>query len=109
MSEDAKPQLYLITPPEIELGRFPDQLAQILDTTEIACIRLALVTRDEDRIARAADALRAVAHERDVAIVISEHVQMVTRLGLDGVHLTEGSRQVRAVRRDLGADAITGN
>jgi thiamine-phosphate pyrophosphorylase len=49
-----------------------------------------------------------VSHQRDVAIVIENHVLMVERLGLDGVHLTDGARSVRKVRKDLGADAIVG-
>lgn len=108
MAETELPQIYLITPPEIELGRFPDQLARVLDSTEIACVRLALATRDEDRISRAADALREVTHARDVALVISEHVMLAERLGLDGVHLTDAARSVRKVRKDLGDDAIVG-
>ena len=108
MAETELPQIYLITPPEIELGRFPDQLARVLDSTEIACVRLALATRDEDRISRAADALREVTHARDVALVISEHVMLAERLGLDGVHLMDNARSVRKVRKDLGDDAIVG-
>jgi thiamine-phosphate pyrophosphorylase len=108
MSKDDRPQIYLITPPEIDLQVFPDRLAAVLDATDIACVRLALSSRDEDHVARAADALRAVAHARDVALVIEAHVLMVERLGLDGVHLTDGARSVRKARKDLGSDAIIG-
>lgn len=103
-----QPQLYLITPPEVELSRFPGQLAEILDAIEIACLRLSLATRDEDRIARCADACREVAHARDVPLVIDTHFLMVERLGLDGVHLSDGARSVRKVRKALGADAVVG-
>jgi thiamine-phosphate pyrophosphorylase len=106
-SEDL-PQLYLITPPEIDLEVFPQTLAACLDRTEVGCVRLALSTRDEDRIARAADALREITHARDVALVIESHALLVDRLGLDGVHLTDGARSVRKMRKDLGEDAIIG-
>jgi thiamine-phosphate pyrophosphorylase len=43
-----------------------------------------------------------------VALVIENHVMLVERLGLDGVHLTDGARSVRKARKDLGADAIVG-
>ncbi|MEC7761657.1 MAG: thiamine phosphate synthase [Pseudomonadota bacterium] len=108
MADTDLPQLYLVTPPQFELSSFPDQLARALDTVEIACLRLELATRDEDTISRAADACREVAHARDIAIVIADHVLMVERLGLDGVHFTDGSRQVRKTRKDLGKDAIVG-
>ncbi len=109
MDTPEQPQIYLITPPTIALSTFPEQLGRVLDSAEIACIRLALAGNDEDTIARAADACREVAHARDVAIVISNHVLLAQRLGLDGVHLDDGSRSVRAVRKELGADAIVGS
>ncbi|MBD3765596.1 MAG: thiamine phosphate synthase [Rhodobacterales bacterium] len=108
MTEADRPQIYLITPPALDLEQFPDRLAAVLDAVEVACLRLALAGRDEDMLLRSADALREIAHARDVALVIERHVLMVERLGLDGVHLTDGARSVRQVRKDLGADAIVG-
>jgi thiamine-phosphate pyrophosphorylase len=108
MSTPEQPQIYLITPPEIELSHFPGQLARVLEVAPIACIRLSLATRDEDLILRAADAVREVAHQFDVALVIDTHVVLAQRLGLDGVHLTDGARSVRMARKELGADAIVG-
>lgn len=108
MAETERPQIYLITPPEFELSSFPEHLARVLDTHEIACLRLSMASRDEDRVSRAADALREVAHARDVAVAIDTHVQLVERLGLDGVHLNDGARSVRKVRKELGTDAIVG-
>lgn len=108
MPATERPQLYLITPPEFDLAVFPDQLAAVLDSTDVACVRLAMASQDQDRVARAADALRAVTHARDVALVIERHVLLVERLGLDGVHLTDGAHSLRKVRKDLGADAIIG-
>ena len=102
------PQTYLITPQDFELSVFRDELARCLDATEVACVRLSLATKDEDRIAKAADALRLVTHERDVALVMDTHMLLVERLGLDGVHLTDGARSVKKVRKDLGEDAIVG-
>lgn len=109
MADDDKPQIYLLTPPVFELSEFPDQLAGVLDTVEVACLRLNLATTDEDRLARAGDALREVAHARDVAIVIETHIALAERLGLDGVHLLDGARSVRGARKTLGADAIVGS
>lgn len=103
------PQIYLISPSEFDLSSFPAQLAACLDSTEVACVRLALGSTDETRIAKAADTLREVTHERDVALVIDSHIQLVDRLGLDGVHLNDGARSVRQVRKDLGDDAIVGS
>jgi thiamine-phosphate pyrophosphorylase len=108
MSAQDRPQLTLISPPALDWETFPDTLARVLDGAEVACLRLALATRDEDVLMRSADALRQVAHARDVAIVIDNHLVLAERLGLDGVHLADGARGVRAARKALGADAIVG-
>ncbi len=108
MADADRAQIYLLTPPDLELSSFPDVLASVLDAHEIACLRLSLASRDEDRISRTADVLRDVAHSRDVALVIDSHLGLVERLGLDGVHLGDGARSVRAARKALGADAIVG-
>ncbi|MEM7721591.1 MAG: thiamine phosphate synthase [Pseudomonadota bacterium] len=108
MSDPEQPQIYLVTPPAFELETFLPRLSAVLDATDIACVRLALVEEDEAALSRAADALREVAHARDVPLVITRHVGLVERLGLDGVHLTDGARSVRKTRAALGADAIVG-
>lgn len=107
MAED-RPQIYLLTPPSFDLDIFPQTLSRVLAAQEVACIRLALASRDEDAVMRAADAVRLVAHEHDVALVIEDHLQLVERQGLDGVHLSDGARSVRAARKALGPDAIVG-
>lgn len=108
MAADERPQITLITPPTFDPETFSDRLGLVLDGVEIACLRLSLATKDEDTLMRAADAAREAAHARDVAVVIDNHLILAERLGLDGVHLTDGSRNVRKARKDLGADAIVG-
>ena len=80
----------------------------VIDAQQVACVRLALSSQDQDIISRSADALRAVTHARDVALVIEQHLLLVEPLGLDGVHLTDAARSVRKTRKALGTDAIIG-
>jgi len=108
MSTEDLPQIYLVTPSVIDLDFYPDQLARVLDSVEIACLRLGLASIDEDHISRAADALRDIAHARDIMLVVERHALLVERLGLDGVHLMDGGRNLRQLRKDLGEDAILG-
>ena len=109
MAEDTSeaPQIYLVTPPKVDLSVFSSRLERVLDGWEIACIRIDLPGGEADAIARAADTIRDICHQRDVACVISDHYRMVRIHGLDGVHLSD-PRGLRDVRRELGADAIVG-
>jgi thiamine-phosphate pyrophosphorylase len=107
VSDNESPRLYLIAPPVFDF-ELPDRLAALLDGFDVACVRLALAAASEDEMARACDALRPVCHDRDVPLVVADHYRLVERLGLDGVHLSDGSRQIRAVRKALAADKIVG-
>lgn len=108
MANPEQPQIYLITPPAFDLSTFPAQLAAVLDAHPVACVRLSLATLMEDHVARAADAVREVTTARDIALTITDHIQLCDRLALDGVHLTDGARSVRKARKALGAEAIVG-
>ena len=54
MAEADRPQITLITPPVLDLEVFPDRLARVMDAVDIACLRLALATKDVDDLGRAA-------------------------------------------------------
>lgn len=108
MPAEDRPQIYLVTPPDFSLAGFPDLLASVLDAVPVACLRLKMASLDEVTVSKAADALREVAHARDVPLVIESHLHLVELLGLDGVHLTDGPKAVRATRKTLGPDAIIG-
>lgn len=108
MTDQNLPKLYIVTPPQFDAEVFADRLASLLDAVEIACVRLDLTTRDETVLLRSADTLRAVTDARDVALVIRDQWTIADRTGIDGVHLSDGSRNVRAARKALGSDAIVG-
>lgn len=108
MSAQDIPQLYIITPDQFELSQLQSDMTKLLDAADIACVRLSMASHDEDEICRAADAMRDICHARDVPIVIDGHFMLVERLGLDGVHLPRGARNIRKLRDELGADAIIG-
>ena len=103
-----KSKLYIVSPAEFEIEEFSDELKLILDSIEISCFRLALSTQNEDVIAKTADVTRDICHSRDVAIVIKDHFLFVEKHGLDGVHLSDGSRNVRKARKNLVKDSIVG-
>lgn len=101
------PQLYLIMPVGASASTVGPLLSEMLDRFPVACIRIP-GAGDEEALGRIADLTREIAHARDVAVVIENHIQLAIQHGLDGVHLTDGARTVRYARKELGADAIIG-
>jgi len=109
MSDFNLPKLYIISPPIVDPLNFPNQLSEILESNEISCFRLSLASKDEDAIIRIADTLRELLHARNIPLIIEDHYKLVKKIGLDGVHLTDGARSVKYVRKELGADYIIGS
>ena len=105
--QTATPQLYLVTPVGATASALGPMLTEVLDRFPVACLRIP-GAGDEADLGRIADLARDIAHARDIAIVIEDHVQLAQRHGLDGVHLTRNLHKIRAIRKELGADAIVG-
>ncbi len=108
MSGMEQPKIYLITPPLFDTQRSTSVLSAVLDSVEVACLRFSPPSKDETQVRYDCDIIREVAHARGIPLVIDAHIQMVKRVGLDGVHLPYGSRSVRSARATLGPDAIIG-
>ena len=108
MSDFPPARLYLVAPPNPDLSTFPGLLGELLDGAAVACVRLSGAAASEDALMRAVDTLRTVCDARDVPLLITDHFRLAARLGLDGVHLSDGARQVRTARAELGRDAIVG-
>ena len=82
-------QLYLITPPAIELDGFAGILAEALDAGPVACVQLRLKDIDDKALKQAADTLREVCHARDVAFIVNDRPDIAAAVGADGAHIGE--------------------
>lgn len=105
-------QIYLMADPkadpEVGGGLAPDDLARALDAGAVACVLLRAAGASEAELRAAAEALRPVAHARDVAFLIEDRIALARETGCDGVHLSSGDGTVGAARQALGAEAIVG-
>ena len=109
MSEDPLTELYLITPPRLDdTVAFADQLSAALDAGGAACVQLRLKDVDEDTIRRAADILRPVSQDRDVAFVMNDRPDLARETGCDGVHVGQDDASYAEARGLLGPEAIVG-
>lgn len=108
MNRDARCRLYLITPPRIEPASFADRLAAALDAGDVGCVQLRLKDIGDDDIRRAADRLRPVTQERDVAFIMNDRPDLARETGCDGVHVGQEDASYDDARALLGEDAIVG-
>lgn len=101
-------RITLATPPRMALADIAARLPAALDGGAVACVRLDMAGADENDIRRAADTLRPICHERDIALIVSEHFRLAGPLGLDGAEVDGAKVRLRDARAEIGADRILG-
>lgn len=102
------PRIYLAAPAALSPEDTARAVSDVLGAADIACLRLPTAGRGAETIAALVTALRPVAAAADLPLVIDDHFRLAAELGVDGVHLTDGARHVRAARKALGKAAIVG-
>ena len=95
-------RLYLITPPAIDLKRFPKQMAAALDAGDVGAVQLRLKDLDDDALKRAIDALRPVVQSRDVAFLLNDRPDLAVSHGCDGAHVGQTDTPATVARKILG-------
>lgn len=108
MGQDDTPKTYLVTPAAFDPTVFPDRLDGLLARLPVACLRMTFALQDEIAIRALIRPVAEIARAHEIPLVIDRHVGLAVDLGLDGVHLTDGARAVRAARERLGPEGIVG-
>jgi thiamine-phosphate pyrophosphorylase len=101
-------RLYLITPPALEPAAFAERLKEALGAGDVASLQLRLKDVDDDTIRRAADVLRPIAQQHDVAFIMNDRPDLAEATGSDGVHVGQEDATYDEARRILGPDKIVG-
>jgi len=100
--------LYLITPPQIDVPAFSVQLREALSGGPVACLQLRLKGVEDKDILAAADALMPLCADHDVAFVMNDRADLAHMVGADAVHLGQSDGIVSEARDLLGFDTAIG-
>jgi thiamine-phosphate pyrophosphorylase len=101
------PRLYLVTPPVADATAFATPLAAALAAGDVAAVLLRLAEADERTWINRAKALAPVVQDKDAALLIGGHAELVARAGADGAHLT-GIEEFTAALAQLKPERIVG-
>jgi thiamine-phosphate pyrophosphorylase len=86
--ERPAPRLYLVTPEIADANAFAPALADALSAADIAAVLLRLAPVDERTLINRVKALAKIVQDKDVALILDGHPEIVARTGADGAHLT---------------------
>src|SRR5665213_4181091 len=82
------PRLYLVTPPVSDTQAFSGLLAAAMAAGDVAAVLLRLAEADERTQINHAKALAPIVQDKDAALLLDGHAELVARAGADGVHAT---------------------
>lgn len=103
------PQLYLITPANLDPAQFPRQMMAVLSGPEVSAILVRRGALDAAAYASLAERLVQVGQAAGAAVLLEDDAELAKALGADGVHVTTGgAKAIRAAAEILKPDGIIG-
>ncbi len=108
MTDNPPCQLYLITPPRIDVAAFAGQLKAALDGGEVAALQLRLKDVPDTDILKAGEALMPVCHEYGANFIVNDRPDLARRLDADGVHVGQRDASCAEAREILGDGKVVG-
>lgn len=101
-------QIYLLSPPTLELEPFSEALEELLETGHIPLFQLRLKGAEDDAISRACEVLLPLCQKHETGFILNDRTDLALSCGADGVHLGQNDGDVAAARALLGEEAVIG-
>ena len=101
-------QLYLISPPRIELTAFLPKLEDAFSGGKIASFQLRLKETGDGDIVAAAKAIKPLCHAHECAFILNDRANLARELRADGLHLGQDDMPVKEARAIVGEEMIIG-
>ncbi|MEP7031667.1 MAG: thiamine phosphate synthase, partial [Pseudolabrys sp.] len=98
---------YLMTPPVEDATAFAVTLTVALAAGDVAAVLLRLAAGDEDTQINRVKTLARIVQDKDAAMLLDGHVDVVARSGADGAHLADYAQFSEALAK-LKPDHIAG-
>jgi len=101
-------QIYLISPPKIELNSFSKRLENALKTGLVPVFQLRLKDYQTSEIIKIAAEIQKICRDNNCLFLLNDFWQIALDCGFQGVHLGEGDGLVSAVRKKADKNFVIG-
>ena len=108
-----KPQLNIVLPNnlkqifQLNKSAFSLRLSQLLETKQVASIRVKTSDLDQGELTEVINHVKQI-NKDEVPLLLENDIHLVTKLKLDGVHLTSGQKLVKTAKLTLGQLQLVG-
>lgn len=107
-SERPRCRLYLISPPQIDLDVFTDQLLDAFEGGDVGAFQLRLKEATDGEILAAAERLKPLCQAKQAAFILNDRPDLAKACEADGLHLGQDDGSVEQARAIVGTDCIIG-
>ena len=101
-------KLYIISPANININEYASSLEEVLETGLVACFQLRLKNLNDQELINISKVLKPICNKFDVPFILNDRLDLVNKIGADGVHLGEDDSSILDARKLLGSKAIIG-
>jgi len=101
-------RLYLVSPPQIDVEHFSEDLRAALDGGDVGCLQLRLKHCEDIDILRAAESLAPICREYEVPLLINDRPDLAKSSDADGVHIGQKDASYKEARNVLDSDRTIG-
>lgn len=91
-------QIYLISPPKIELKNFSQELNKALKTGLVPVFQLRLKDCEKSEIKKISEELKKICHANNCLFVLNDFVDLALEISADGVHLGVEDGSIKIAR-----------
>jgi thiamine-phosphate pyrophosphorylase len=102
------PRLYLITPEDLDIDRFPDQLAAALAGGDVACLMIADGGWGETGFQKIAERIVPMAQKAGTAVLVHNDSRTAGRSRADGIHVDTGTDDLKQALETFRPGGIVG-
>ncbi|MCP4230639.1 MAG: thiamine phosphate synthase [bacterium] len=102
------PKLYLVTDPELTLGRTVFEIVEAAVEGGVTTVQLREKTASTRELIEKAEQLRDFLRDRGVPLIINDRADVALAVGADGLHVGSNDMPYHTAREILGPDAIIG-
>lgn len=93
-------QIYLISPPKIDLGDFSKQLDLALKTKKVPVFQLRLKGYEQSEIIHISEELKKICHDNNCLFFLNDSYQIALEVAADGVHLGVDDDSILLARQE---------
>ncbi|MFT6332028.1 MAG: thiamine-phosphate pyrophosphorylase [Lentimonas sp.] len=101
-------QIYLISPPEIDLEIFSQKLEEALQTRKIAVFQLRLKNYPDDQIVNIGKKLNVICQKYQTPFILNDRFDLALKIDANGVHLGSDDGNISNIRQEAPEDFIIG-